>query len=97
MSEIVNYIRPELLVLVPVLYFIGVGLKKTESVKDNKIPLLLGAAGVLLSVAYVLAASVIDSWQSGLMAAFTAITQGVLCAGCSVYVNQIIKQQNKEE
>ena len=28
MEQITNYIQPELLVLIPALYFIGVGLKK---------------------------------------------------------------------
>ena len=31
------------------------------------------------------------------MAAFTAITQGILMAGLSTYVNQLIKQSNKNE
>ena len=31
------------------------------------------------------------------MAVFTAIVQGILVAGLSTYVNQIIKQHNKEE
>lgn len=31
------------------------------------------------------------------MAIFTAITQGILIAGLSTYVNQIIKQTNKDE
>lgn len=92
MEQIMNYIKPELLVLVPVLYFIGAGLKKSQYFADKHIPLLLGAAGVLLSLIYVLATAALDGWQTILLAGFTAITQGVLCAGCSVYVNQIIKQ-----
>jgi len=31
------------------------------------------------------------------MAIFVAITQGFLCAGASVYINQIVKQSQKEE
>ena len=33
MQELVNYIRPELLVLAPVLYFLGVGMKKSQLIK----------------------------------------------------------------
>lgn len=51
MEQITNYIQPELLVLIPALYFIGVGLKKT-AMPDRFIPLVLGAAGVGLSIAY---------------------------------------------
>lgn len=32
------------------------------------------------------------TWQSVLLGLFTAIVQGVLCAGASVYVNQMVKQ-----
>ena len=92
MEQMVEYIRPELLVLVPVLYFAGMGLKKSTYFNDNAIPLLLGIFGVLLSLLYVMATGTLGSWQDILMAAFTAITQGILCAGASVYVNQLIKQ-----
>jgi len=90
-----EFIRPELLVLVPVLYFVGVGLKKAQAFADKYIPLALGAAGIALSVLYVLATAQLGGWQNVLLAAFTAVTQGLLAAGCSVYVNQIVKQTNK--
>ena len=93
MEAIMNYITPELLVLVPVLYF---GLKKAGWFADNLIPAALGCAGVVLSLLYVLAASPLSGWQDGLLAAFTAIVQGVLCAGCSVFINQLVKQAKKE-
>ena len=32
-----------------------------------------------------------------LLAVFTGITQGVLCAGATVYVNQIVKQAGKKD
>ena len=96
MDYLTDYIKPELLVLIPVLYLIGMGLKKSQSVADRKIPLILGACGVLLAAVYVLAAAPISGWQSGMAALFTAVTQGVLCAGGSVYVHQLLKQQGKE-
>lgn len=92
MDYISQFIKPELLILIPVLYILGAGAKKSQSIADNRIPLLLGAGGVLLAVVYVMAACEFTGWQSGLMAVFTAVTQGILCAGASVYVNQIIKQ-----
>ena len=36
-----EFIKPELLILIPVLYLIGIGMKKSE-IKDKFIPLLLG-------------------------------------------------------
>ena len=97
MDAILSYIKPELLVLVPVLYFLGAGLKKAEAFPDNRIPLVLGIAGILLAALYVAATSALDSWQAGLLAGFAAATQGILTAGCSVYVNQLIKQKGKGE
>ena len=92
-----NYVKPELLVLIPVLYFLGMGLKKAQTVADKYIPLLLGGAGVVLALLWVLAGSELGSAQDVLRAVFAAITQGVLCAGCSVYVNQLGKQAGKDD
>ena len=97
MEQILNYIKPELLVLVPVLYFIGAGLKKSAYIPDRHIPVLLGAVAVILAFLWVWATSVIATAQGWALAVFTAIVQGVLVAGCSVYVNQIVKQSKKAE
>ena len=95
MDYLSNFIKPELLVLIPVLYIAGAGLKKSARIADNLIPLVLGAISVVLALAYVLGTSTLSSWRDVLMAAFTAVTQGILCAGASVYVNQLIKQAEK--
>lgn len=94
--EFQEYIKPELLVLVPVLYLIGVGLKKS-ALSDKWIPLVLGIAGVILSAVYVLATGEMANVRDWLLGGFTAVTQGILLAGASVYVNQIVKQSKKEE
>ena len=89
--NIIDYIKPELLVLVAVLYIVGIALKKS-AVNDRFIPAILGVAGVLLSLIYVIGTTAVNTPQEIALAAFTAITQGVLVAGASVYVNQLIKQ-----
>ncbi len=95
--EITYYIKPELLILAVVCYIIGKAAKRTSAVPDKRIPLLLGAVGVVLACAWVCATSSLSSPQEILMALFTGITQGILCAGASVYANQLIKQHQKEE
>ena len=95
MDALSQFIKPELLILAPVLYIIGAGLKKSQRIPDNFIPLILGLCGVVLALAYVLGSSDIAGWRGGVLAAFTAVTQGILCAGASVYVNQLIKQAEK--
>lgn len=97
MEQIMNYVKPELLVVAVVLYFIGMGIKRTEYIMDKFIPMLLGIIGVILCAIWVFATSECDTAQEIAMAAFTAITQGILVAGLSTYVNQLIKQSNKEE
>ena len=91
-----EFIRPELLSLVPVLYLFGVALKRSQ-VEDKHIPWLLGVASVILSFLFIAATSDVSGWKEALMAVFSGVTQGVLCAGASVYVNQLVKQAGKEE
>lgn len=92
-----TYIKPELLVLIPVLIFIGYCLKTSAAVKDKLIPALLAAVGVVLAAVYVLATTNITATQDGAQAVFTAIVQGFLCAAGAVFGDQIVKQHNKEE
>ncbi len=41
MEQIMNYIKPELIVVAVVLYFVGMGLKQSQTVKDKYIPLAI--------------------------------------------------------
>lgn len=97
MEQILNYVKPELVVVAIVLYIVGVGLKKSVSVLDKYIPIILGVLGVIISAVYVFATSSLGTPQEIALAVFTAIVQGILVAGCSTYVNQLIKQINKTE
>ena len=97
MEQIMNYVKPELIVVAIVLYFCGMALKQTQMVKDKYIPMLLGAGGIVLCGIWVLATSPLGNGQEIAMAVFTAIVQGILMARLSNYVNQIIKQANKNE
>lgn len=97
MEQIINYVKPELIILAVVLYFVGMWLKGAQTVKDKYIPLILGGIGILLCAIWVLATSPLSTGQEIAMAVFTAIVQGILVAGLSTYVNQIIKQKGKVE
>lgn len=89
-----DFIKPELLVLIPVLYLVGMAVKKS-AVKDKLIPFVLGAVAVIMAGLYVFATADISGAKAAVMAVFTAVTQGVLIAGASVYANQIYKQIKK--
>ena len=90
-----DYIKTELLVLVPVLYLVGVGLKKSK-LPDKWIPVTLGAVSITLSAVWVIATSDLSGISQIASAFFTAVTQGVLAAGASVYANQLYVQASKE-
>lgn len=90
-----DYVKSEIVVLIPVLYLIGMGLKKSR-LNDRWIPLTLGIIGVVLSLLWVVASSQVESLRQLLEAIFTSITQGILVAGASVYANQLYRQANKE-
>lgn len=91
-----EYIKPELLILIPVLYAIGAGIKKSN-IENKHIPWMLGAVSIGLCALYILATEPLIDIQSIALAVFTAATQGVLIAAASVYVNQIIKQAKTSE
>ena len=94
MEQILNYVKPELVVVAIVLYFVGMGLKQSQTVADK---FILGVIGIVICGIYVIATCSLSGVQNVAMAVFTAIVQGILVAGLSTYVNQIIKQVNKEE
>lgn len=94
MEVLQNYIMPELLVLIPVLYLIGIAVKNSK-ISDRWIPLILGGASVILCGIWVFANCPIGDAGEVATALFTALTQGVLIAGASVYANQIVKQATK--
>lgn len=79
-----NYILDQALILIPVIYILGLFLKKSTVVKDKYIPLILLFFGIALSLLLV-----------GLNV--QGIIQGILVSGTAVFANQIIKQSLKEE
>lgn len=97
MEQITNYVKPELIVVAIVLYFTGMALKQAQAVRDKYIPLILGGISIVICAIYVFATCTCSNDQDVAMAIFTAITQGILIAGLSTYVNQIAKQVNKDE
>lgn len=92
-----EYIKPELLVLIPALVYVGYLAKQSTIIKDKFIPALLAAAGVLLAGLYVLATTTLAAPQDAAQAVFTALVQGLLCAAGAVYANQCVKQSAKDK
>ena len=94
--ELKEFIKPELLILIPVLYVVGIGLNKSR-LSDTLIPLILGGIAIVLSAAWVIATSDISTLKDVAYALFISVTQGILSAGASVYVNQLYVQSKKKD
>lgn len=97
MDQIMNYVKPELIVVAIVLYFLGMWFKQAAFIRDKYIPLVLGIIGIFVCGIWVMATASFATAQDIAMAVFVAIVQGILVAGLSTYVNQIIIQSGKEE
>ena len=90
--DLIEYIRPELLILIPALNVFGF-IIKTMQIKDKHIPLILGFSSIILSCVWVMG----NGGDNVLHALFTGVVQGVLCAGASVYGHQVFKQYKKDK
>jgi heme O synthase-like polyprenyltransferase len=90
--DYLEFIKPELLSLILVGYFIGMALKKCEKIKDWTIPFIIGGMNIVLAVVYLF--SISDLLDSRKIAAlvFTGFVQGALTAAGAVYGNQLKKQ-----
>lgn len=97
MDQIMEYVKPELMIVAVALYILGMFLKQTTMVLDKYIPVILGIVGIVLCAIWVFATTSVSSPQDIALAIFTAVIQGILVAGVSTYVNQIVKQSGKEE
>lgn len=85
-----DWLYPELVVLVPVLYGLGLVLKHLEFIKDKYIPLILTGVSVALSCLYILANDGISAKN-----AFAGVTQGIISVAAAVYGHQLYKQSTK--
>jgi hypothetical protein len=91
--DITAYIQPELLILVPVLYLVGEGIKRSKT-PDDVIPLVNGLLGMMLATLYCLATR--DGGDVA-MVLFTGIVQGILCAAAATYLYECQKNVRKGE
>ena len=88
--DFTTYVKPELAVLIPALYGLGLVMKHTEKIKDNFIPAILTVVSLALSCLYVLGTEGVTTTS-----VFTAVVQGVICVAGAVYTNQLYKQSTK--
>ena len=76
-AEVVSYIKPELLINVPVLNYIGMCLKASDKIWNNNIPFWLMGISIMLALFWVTGTTGTHNLS---LVAFTSITQGILVA-----------------
>jgi 1,4-dihydroxy-2-naphthoate octaprenyltransferase len=89
--DITQYIKPEMFVLVPVLWVIGSFIKESK-ILDWVIPFVLGGTGIFLSILWAVSTGSKLNFEAVLGEIFIGITQGILCAAAAVYADQLVKQ-----
>lgn len=89
-----EYIRSELLILVPVLYIITKNLD-SSSINKRWIPIILMLISVVLAGIYTFASVDISSLRNILMALFSTVVQGVLLSGTTVFSGLLAQSMKK--
>lgn len=94
--EYTEFITPELMILVPVLYGLAEVIKMTD-LKNKYIPIILMAVSCLITGLYIFSSHSLTTTQEVAQAIWMSITQGILIASASVMTNQVIRQTQKED
>lgn len=94
MNAVNQYINPNLLILVPVLYIIGMAIRSSLNIDNKHIPLILGIISVVLCLFSLFATTEVGGFADVFNLIFAGVTQGILVAGTSVYANQLYKQNS---
>ncbi len=94
MDELFSFVKADYTIIIAVLYFIGIGLRKLKVFPNNYIPLSITLIGIGLAALSSL--SRLSDYSNLASLAFDSIAQGILCAGMSVYVNEFIKHTRKK-
>lgn len=94
LTNITNLVPSNLAILVAGIYIMGIFLKKTETVKDNYITMLLMVFSIIFAVLLVM---INGQYKTIFEAIVNGMLQGVLCWGVAIGVNQTAKQLTKVE
>lgn len=92
MKLAVDYIKPELLILVFVLWYLGTLIKKSKQCKDWAIPFVLMLISIIMCSWYVIATTGMT-----LMAVWVGMMQGFVIAAVEGQGYQLFKQYTKKD
>ncbi len=83
--ELYEWIQPELLILIPVLYLISLATSRYRKISRNR-PLFIELTAILLTGLYFYGTHDFGEVQQILQNTYGAITQGILLAGISLFL-----------
>lgn len=92
MTDYLQFIKPELLVLIPVLYFIGAWCKASNHIKDWLIPFILMGISIVLTALYLISAEFASAGNLVATYIFTSVVQGTLCSAAAVFTENVKRQ-----
>ena len=94
LSNIMDFIPQNFVILIISIYVLGIFFKRIEAVKDKWITVIL----LLFGITFAVLLSIINAeYKVALDVIVNGILQGILCWGVSAGVNQTIKQVQKTE
>lgn len=79
-NGLLQFIPSQLIIVCVVLFCIGIGLKSIKPLKNEWIPFILGALGILFAI-----------WHTKSFSA-EVVMQGIICAAVATYAKNIQKQ-----
>ncbi len=84
-----SYIRAELIILIPVLYFI-INFLKNSGLKYDRVQLYTNCISIILCGIYVFSTLESFTVQCILLGVYSSMTQGILLAGCAQFGTSLI-------
>jgi len=92
--DVLNFIKPDLVILIPVLIGLGRILKSSERVCNQDIPLYLTITSIFLASSYILSVNAYENAPVEYIAnlVFKGVVQGTLCASLAIFGHQLTKQ-----
>ena len=97
MDQIMEYVKPELVIVAVALYILGMFLKQTTIVLDKYIPVILGIVGIVLCAIWVLATLFVGSPQIIVLGFFTELIRGFLFPVGSLILIRMVNSIGKAE
>ena len=97
MTDLSQYLKPELLILIPVLYILSNLIKQFSCFCKAAANLTVCLIGIALACLYVLSAGQIHGLLEWMDTIFSMVTQGILAYGVSTGLQYVVERQQKKK